>query len=292
MSGAFSVSLERVTLRHMAVFEYGGESIHYAQRGSGSRVVIFLHNLGSSRLIWEPAIAGLDDRFTAYALDFPGYGDSPLTTEPSIDRLVEILEGFVAEIGAERIDLVGNCVGSAVSLLFAERNPSTVGSMVLFNPATAATLAPTPLGVLARLAARNVFPHRLLRALTLPKPIADAIVWAQTGTGRVAASNAGTRERLRDLWTDKGRILPMAGIAAAVAVPFERIDRMSPDVFADINVQMIWGERNRVLSAKAGRELAHRLGIPYLGLPTAGHLAMLETPPEEIDDILRATLTP
>ncbi|MCF8572158.1 alpha/beta hydrolase [Gordonia sp. HY002] len=275
----------------MAVFEYDGETICYSRHGTGSRVVIFLHNLGSSRLIWEPTITALDPTYSAYALDFPGYGDSELTAVRSVEWLVDMVEAFVAEIGATRLDLVGNCVGSAVSLLLAERRPELIDSMVVFNPATAATLRPTPLGLLSRLAARSLFPRAILGSVSLPKTVAKAIIWFQTGSGSVTPGNTRLKNRLQELWTDKGRMFPMASVAPTLSRPFTHIDRMVSDTFAGIDVQMVWGEKNRILSAKEGRKLAERLGVPYLGLSAAGHLAMLEVSPDLVPQMLERAHT-
>lgn len=275
----------------MPIFMFQGEQIHYETTGQGDRTVIFLHNLGSSRLIWRPAMTGLDDRFTAYALDFPGYGSSELGDDPSVERLVDIVEAFIAELGVDEVDFVGNCVGSAVSMLYAERHPSAVGSMVLFNPATAATLRPTSFGRLAWLVARVPLPQGLLKTLAMPTAFARFMIWFQTGAGATNGANADIRNQLQSLWTHRGRLLPLALIAPKVPEPFGHIDRLDPAVFDGIEMQMIWGERNKVLSAKQGRQLADRLQVPYLEISGAGHLAMLEMERDHVDRIIATGLT-
>ncbi|MDI3330341.1 MAG: alpha/beta fold hydrolase [Micrococcus sp.] len=59
-----------------------GRWIHYLVAGSG-RPLLLLHGVGESSAYWRGVLSRLADRYTVYAPDLPGYGDSaPLGPEP------------------------------------------------------------------------------------------------------------------------------------------------------------------------------------------------------------------
>jgi pimeloyl-ACP methyl ester carboxylesterase len=86
--------------------------------------VVYLHPVGLDGEVWrrvaEPG--GLTP-------SFPGFGDTPLTGEPTFDRLVEFVAGIVSEQGPA--DLVGLSLGSMVAQHVAVERPELVRSLVL-----------------------------------------------------------------------------------------------------------------------------------------------------------------
>ena len=56
-------------------------NINYEVYGSGEPILL-LHGWGSSTVVWKSIINNLKDRYSLYALDFPGCGESDLPKEP------------------------------------------------------------------------------------------------------------------------------------------------------------------------------------------------------------------
>jgi pimeloyl-ACP methyl ester carboxylesterase len=85
--------------------------------------VVLLHSaLGDSRL-WSRQRGVLDGRFDVVAPDLPGWGDTPLPTEP-----FSYVDVVAAELPAA---LVGNSFGGAIALRTALAHPDRVTKLVL-----------------------------------------------------------------------------------------------------------------------------------------------------------------
>jgi 3-oxoadipate enol-lactonase len=85
--------------------------------------VVLLHSaLGDSRL-WRRQVAALGDRFDLVAPDLPGFGGSPVPTEP-----FSYVDVVAAELPAA---LVGNSFGGVVALRTALARPGLVSRLVL-----------------------------------------------------------------------------------------------------------------------------------------------------------------
>jgi 3-oxoadipate enol-lactonase len=87
--------------------------------------VVLLHSaLGDSRL-WKRQVAALDERHELVTPDLPGWGTSPLPTEPF---------SFVDEVAKHLpAALVGNSFGGAVALRTALAHPEGVSRLVLIG---------------------------------------------------------------------------------------------------------------------------------------------------------------
>ncbi len=86
------------------------------------RVVLLHSALGDSRL-WKRQVAALEREHHVVAPDLPGWGESPLPTEPF--SLVEFAAGFLPGV------LVGNSFGGALALRTALAHPKEVERLVL-----------------------------------------------------------------------------------------------------------------------------------------------------------------
>lgn len=86
--------------------------------------VVYLHPVGLDGEVWRSIAetGGLTP-------SFPGFGDTPLTAEPTFDRLVDFVGEVVAEQGPA--DLVGLSLGSMIAQHVAVERPELVRSLVL-----------------------------------------------------------------------------------------------------------------------------------------------------------------
>jgi 3-oxoadipate enol-lactonase len=87
--------------------------------------VVLLHSaLGDSRL-WHRQVAALAGRYEVVAPDLPGWGRSPLPTEPF--SFVEVVDALLPAA------LVGNSFGGAIALRTALAHPDRVSKLVLID---------------------------------------------------------------------------------------------------------------------------------------------------------------
>ncbi|MGW4119340.1 alpha/beta fold hydrolase [Nocardia sp. NPDC004711] len=272
----------------MPEFDYHGVSVAYDRAGSGDPI-LFLHNIGGDRRIWVNQTRALAATNTVYALDLFGYGDSDSPADGyTVDNYVRMVSEFIDTHGLTNVTMVGNCFGSALSLLYARRNPQNVRALVLCSPLTAATLRPTPTGWTARAAAQLPL-DSVAGAIRLPGFAANLVVREQLGP-RGRGMGASPFTGLRHRWSEPRRLLPPAAIARdlpklAVLDDFRPAPGFPP-------ITTVWGAKNHILSAAAGARLNATLcPSESIELPDCGHLVMLEQPETVTAAIRSATRT-
>jgi pimeloyl-ACP methyl ester carboxylesterase len=86
--------------------------IRFTRTGSGEPLVL-LHALGTDRHMWDPVIERLSAEREVFAVDMPGFGDSPATspTAPA-----DLAHGIDAGLGLDRPHVAGNSLGGWVAL--------------------------------------------------------------------------------------------------------------------------------------------------------------------------------
>ena len=112
-----------------------GIRTHYAAAGEG-KPLLLLHGLGARPMAWAANIAPLSERFSVYALDIPGHGD---TDKPDIDYHVvagaRFVRSFMRVLGIDKASLVGNSMGGMLALRTALDFPQSVDKLVLVDAA-------------------------------------------------------------------------------------------------------------------------------------------------------------
>jgi len=109
----------------------------YDARGEGSSTpVVFLHGIASSSAVYGPALARVRKASRrVLAVDAPGHG---LSSAPWVtlgpERLFEALSHVLdRELDAPAL-VVGNSLGGAMALRYAQRSPERVAGLVLTSP--------------------------------------------------------------------------------------------------------------------------------------------------------------
>lgn len=272
----------------METFRYENLDIKYVRSGKGQPLV-FLHNGGASHVIWKDVISRLSGSYETFALDLLGYGSS---SKPKagyeLSKHVNILTAFVEHFQLEKIVLIGNCMGSAISLTYTMSNPSNVRALVLVNPLTAKTFTAGKLGVFLRL--RQSAPkfsrtiYKGLGKFHLNRFISEQSLRMQFGsTGK--AKHLQKSEDLCACFTGEGQMNSLLWTLDDL-VNYEVFDKFSPpENFPPVCT--IWGLENEILSAKAGRTLNAALKPEREEwIAGGGHLVMLEEP-EKVAEIIR-----
>ncbi len=118
--------------------------VHLRVGGRGPAVVL-LHDSPRSSVMHVPNIAWLGGRFTVYALDTPGYGNStplPADPAPSIPDFAAALEGTLEALGLTRPAVYGFHTSSKIALELATRPTAPLGGAVLDGLSLPATPPP------------------------------------------------------------------------------------------------------------------------------------------------------
>lgn len=116
--------------------EVGGRRIQYLELGEGEGdPLVLLHGFGGAINVWVFNQEALTPR-TVYALDLPGHGNSSKDVgEGDLSSFVEVVAGFLDEMGVEKAHLIGHSLGGAVAGSFALAHPDRVSSLVLIASA-------------------------------------------------------------------------------------------------------------------------------------------------------------
>lgn len=253
----------------------------------GAATVVFLHNGGANRTIWDPVVANLDPALRVLSLDFPGYGESDVPASGFRRQdYVRVLEKFLDEqVGDEAPVLVGNCMGSAFAWTATMDRPERVGALVLVNPLTKATARGGPWGWLLPIPKR-IDLGRFAGWLRLPSALSAIALIPQfgwTGLRRGMWWNA----KLSGQWRDAGRMRPIASLFHDID-SYRELDEFTRPARWPWTA-MVWGTANWGLSPKAGAKLATGLRPDLdVKLRGAGHLAMLEEPGQIADVVTTA----
>ena len=116
-----------------------GISTHYLESGQGEPVLL-IHGSGpgvTAQANWRLIIPKLSENFHVFAPDIVGFGytERPDDIEYGVETWTNHLIGFIEEIGAKKVHIIGNSLGGALALHIANKRPDLVGRMVLMGAA-------------------------------------------------------------------------------------------------------------------------------------------------------------
>jgi haloalkane dehalogenase len=112
----------------------GTASVHWRRNGRGPAVV-FLHGFPLSGRTWDAVIERLRDRFTCYALDLIGLGESHSAAgdDYSSPGQARVFRAALSQLGVESHALVGNDTGGWLARELALLDGRRVSRLVLTN---------------------------------------------------------------------------------------------------------------------------------------------------------------
>jgi len=119
------------------------EIVHYEVLGRG-RPILFLHGWVGSWRYWIPSMQAASTAFRAYALDLWGFGDTAKQSRHyPLEQQVQLVDGFLDQMGIMRIALVGHGLGAVVAMLYALKHPDTVDRVMAVGfPLEEASVSP------------------------------------------------------------------------------------------------------------------------------------------------------
>jgi pimeloyl-ACP methyl ester carboxylesterase len=108
---------------------YLGDRWSYMEAGAaGAPPLVLLHGVGANSMHWRYQLAGLSDRYHVIAWNAPGYllSDGFKTDNPDCKTFADAVNDFLAAVKLDRINLVGNSLGSRVAQCFAIYYPGRI----------------------------------------------------------------------------------------------------------------------------------------------------------------------
>jgi pimeloyl-ACP methyl ester carboxylesterase len=229
--------------------------------GAGAPIVLIHSGVADSRM-WEPQLPALVAAgFRVVRLDLPGFGASPVPTEP-YDRAGVVLDALT-ELGAGPAVVVGASFGGLVAQLVAAAAPERVAALMLVCAAFTDRADEPALDELDHREEELIAEGDLEGAARL-----NADAWLGPDAG--ADARAALLEQLRTALSAQA-----AAGSAAVSPPIPDVD---PAALRMPALVLTGGHDYPTITA-AGRDHAVRMpAARYLHLPWAGHLPSLERP--------------
>lgn len=263
----------------MHAFTHDGLTVAYRDVGSGPAVVM-LHNGGTSSSIWRHQVDALSNRHRVIALDLPGFGRSPRPTTPArLSQMVELVAALMRALEVAPALLIGNCMGTNISVMLARSHPEMASGILAVNPLTEATFGGGQLGLLHRMERVAAAPTRALRSvsrrLRAPGPVGSVALRFQLGRKGTALGLHHDPELLA-CQTRPDQIPALVDVLDDMAA-YGGIDDVGAAI--DAPLWIVWGGQNRVLSRRRGAHLREALHAERVEvLEGTGHLPMLEEP--------------
>lgn len=238
--------------------------------GTGPTTVALLHGVGGARSIWADGVSGTAAALAAagyrvFALDLPGYGDSPLSAGLSTASMAEAVVATLRAQGVQRAVLLGHSMGGMVAQELAALQPDFVQGLVLActTPAFGKPggdwqqeflrdrLAPLDAGE-----GMQALAQRMVRTMVAPEASVQAMVRAAAVMARV----------------------PEATYRAALAA-IVGFDRRAALASISVPTLCLAAEHDRTAPTEVMQRMAQRIPpAVYHCLAHAGHIANVEQP--------------
>ena len=120
--------------------EVGGRKVQYLKLGEGEGTpLLLLHGFGGDINLWvfnQETLAGGEPGRPVYSIDLPGHGGSTKDVgDGDLASFVEVVAGFMDEVGVEKAHVIGHSMGGAIAGSLAISHPEKVESLALIASA-------------------------------------------------------------------------------------------------------------------------------------------------------------
>jgi pimeloyl-ACP methyl ester carboxylesterase len=146
MFGFFWYKERRITMTELSTnnqtlhkyVKVDGLDIFYREAGPrDAPTILLLHGFPTSSHMFRNLIPALSDRFHLVAPDYPGYGNSSMPSvdefDYTFDRLAEVMEKFITEVGLEKFSLYVMDYGAPVGYRIAVKHPERIEGLIVQN---------------------------------------------------------------------------------------------------------------------------------------------------------------
>ncbi|MBM7665463.1 pimeloyl-ACP methyl ester carboxylesterase [Solibacillus kalamii] len=110
-----------------------GETLSYRKREGGDELVLLVHGNMTSSKHWDLLMESMDERFTIYAVDMRGFGESTYNKRiTSIKDFSDDIKLFVDALELKDFTIIGWSTGGNVAMQFCADYPDYSKKLVLF----------------------------------------------------------------------------------------------------------------------------------------------------------------
>lgn len=112
-----------------------GSYIRYKKSGSG-KPLLLLHTIRNRLEYFDRVVPLLTDSYTVYALDLPGFGDSPVNRNEEYNQryMTNAMADFIVKNKLSKVTLAGESIGGVLCATIAQTLPKKVNQIFVFNP--------------------------------------------------------------------------------------------------------------------------------------------------------------
>jgi pimeloyl-ACP methyl ester carboxylesterase len=256
-----------------------------------SSPLILLHGFGASIGHWRNNLPELAAHHTVYALDLLGFGASEKAlTGYDVSLWVEQVYDFWKTFIRQPAVLVGNSIGSLITLAAAAAHPEMVSGIIMLSlpdPSVREEAIPTWLrpvvATIEGLVASPLILKTLFYAVRRPAIVRK---WAGIAYANAEAITEELVEILSTPALDRGAARAFCTILKAMTG-----SKFGPSVKTllptlDIPMLLIWGQEDRMIPAQLARQFSqHNPRLQLIELENAGHCPHDECP-DRVNPIL------
>jgi pimeloyl-ACP methyl ester carboxylesterase len=244
-------------------------TMHFDKQGSGPAVVL-IHGLGAYSFSWRDTVAALSGHFTTYAVDLLGFGGSATPPKSyTAEAQADAVRDFIKAQGLSNPVIIGHSMGGAVCLYLAtQAGAPSLKKMVLLAPVTSPP-KPSAGGTSTAPSAGMDLPTALVtHALEEAYAVRTRITASQIAGYAKGLSSSSQQEAFFMHTSKLGEVSFSASKLAGIK----------------IKTLIIWGEDDKVLCIKRGKELERALPDAKLEqIKSCGHIPHEEQPKETND---------
>ena len=107
-----------------------GINLFYEKTGQG-KPILLLHGNGESHKIFDVLTKQLSDKYTVYAIDSRGHGQSSMAKELDYEIMAEDIAAFIKELSINQATLYGFSDGGILGLILAFRYPDILSKLII-----------------------------------------------------------------------------------------------------------------------------------------------------------------
>lgn len=256
----------------------GKYNTRYWQVGEKGTPIVLVHGLAVSADIWKNNIPGLSSRHRVYVPDLIGFGrsDRPAASFSPFEY-GRFLDEFLSSLNLGRVDLIGQSLGGAIAIHYAQQFPQKVDKLVLVDSAglgteviwTLRAMSIPLIGELLYRPSRKAVEFLFKLSVRDPALITPEFVETYYQIYIQPEFRKFFLQFLRRILTIRG---PREEVLATVRDNLSRITQP---------VLIVWGQEDRVLPLKHayfGKEKIPNARLEIF--PSCGHIPFFERPEE------------
>ena len=256
-------------MQSKAISEEESMDIHHIEFGSG-KPIIFLHGFCATSELWTDFVQPLAAGYRVILPDLPGFGNSPLPSEVSIDGIAALMQSWLREIKATNSVVIGHSLGGYAALAMAKSRPDDLAGLGLFHSTASADSEEKKAN------RKKIYEFVKINGASL---FLDSFV-----PGLFFKQEAELLDKYQ-------KIAQQTETKTILDYTLAMHDRPSYEAVIqkiDVPTLFLAGEKDNLIPAAVSAAQAKAAKQSQLAIiPNVGHMGMLENPPAFLDPIVR-----